>query len=185
MISFLADRQLYNHRYRAKTIFNHRHAVKEIRADTVHLVDETNTRHSVFISLPPYCFRLRFNTGNAVKHRYRAVEDAQRTLDFDGKIDVARGVDNVDAVVAPTGRGRRRRDRNATLLFLFHPIHRRGAVVHLANFVGTACVIKNALGCRRFTGVDMSHDTDIAVSLERCFAGGSHVEILVLTGGCV
>jgi hypothetical protein len=34
--------------------------------------------------------------------------------------------------------------------------------VHLADFVGAAGVVENALGRRRLTGVDVRHDPDVA-----------------------
>src|SRR2546423_10771198 len=44
-------------------------------------------------------------------------------------------VDDVDAVVGPLGGGGGRRDRDAALLLLLHPVHRRGALVDLADLV--------------------------------------------------
>ena len=43
-------------------------------------------------------------------------------------------------------RGRGRGDRDAALLLLDHPVHRRGAVVHLAHLVHAPGVKQNALG---------------------------------------
>src|SRR5207302_2747620 len=91
----------------------------------------------------------------------RAVEDAQRTLHFDGEVDVARGIDDVDAVVAPERRGSSGGDGDAALLLLDHPVHGGSAVVHLTNLVGAAGVIQDALRRRGFTRVDMSHDPDV------------------------
>ena len=54
---------------------------------------------------------------------------------FDGEVDVARRVDDVDAVVLPeTGRGGRG-DRDAALLLLRHPVHGGLAVVDFADLV--------------------------------------------------
>ena len=39
-----------------------------------------------------------------VEHAYRAVEHAQRTLDFDREVDVAGGVDDVQALAVPERR---------------------------------------------------------------------------------
>ena len=47
---------------------------------------------------------------------------------------------------APEARRRGRRDRDAALLLLLHPVHRRGAFVHLADFVA-AC--RYSRGCAR------------------------------------
>jgi hypothetical protein len=88
--------------------------------------------------LTPYGFGLRLDALIAVEHAYRAVEHAQRPLDFDREIDVTGGVDDVETLVQPE-RGRRGgRDRNSALLLLLHPVHRRGAVVDFADLVGLA-----------------------------------------------
>ena len=56
------------------------------------------------------------------------------------------------------GRG----NRDASLLLLHHPVHRRGTLVHFADFVVDPGVIKNPLGGGGFTRVDMRHDPDVA-----------------------
>jgi hypothetical protein len=90
---------------------------------------------------------------------------------------VSRGVDDVDAVLGtkarPEGRRRGGRDRDAALLLLLHPVHRRGAFVHLADFVRLAGVVQNALGRSRLTGIDVGHDADIAIVVERGVASHS------------
>jgi len=48
--------------------------------------------------------------------------------------------------------------------------------VNFTNFVVHAGVEQNALGRRRFAGVDVSANTDIAVALDRCLA--SHFDPL-------
>ena len=79
-------------------------------------------------------------------------------------------VDDVDPVILPKAGRRGRGDGNAALLLLRHPIHRRGAVVHLTHLIGAAGVIEDALGSCRLAGIDVSHDADVSVSLERCGA---------------
>jgi hypothetical protein len=74
------------------------------------------------------------------------------------------------AVSAPEAGGRGGRDRDATLLLLLHPVHRGGAIMDLADLVALAGIEKNALGRRRFPGINVGHDADIAVMLERCSA---------------
>lgn len=50
-----------------------------------------------------------------------------------GEVDVARGVDDVDAVVFPVASGGGRGDGDAALLLLLHPVHRRRTLVHLGG----------------------------------------------------
>src|SRR3546814_3771174 len=80
-------------------------------------------------------------------------------------------VDDVDPVLAP-GTGRRgRRDGDAALLLLLHPVHDRRTLMGLTDLVGPAGVEEDALGGRGLAGVDVRHDTEIAVQLERSRAG--------------
>src|SRR5206468_4640404 len=95
-----------------------------------------------------------------------AVENAERALHFDGEVDVTGSVDDVDAGIAPEGGRCRRRDRDAALLLLDHPVHGGSAFVHLADLVSPAGVIKDALRRRGSTRVDVSHDPDISGLLE-------------------
>ena len=79
---------------------------------------------------------------------------------------MARGIDNIDLVglvlVVPKSGRRGRRDRDAALLLLNHPVHRRGAFVHLADLVSLASVEKNTFRGRRLTGINVRHDADIS-----------------------
>ncbi|VWM20932.1 hypothetical protein BLA6992_07557 [Burkholderia lata] len=158
--------------------------LEEVRAGTVHLVDERETRHLVLVRLAPHRFRLRLHAAHCAVHHARAVEHAHRALDFNREVDVARGVDDVDAVfrivaahALPEGGGSSGRDRDATLLFLLHPVHRGRAVVDFTDLVVHTGVKQNALGRRRFAGVDVSANTDIAVALDRSLA--SHFDPLL------
>jgi hypothetical protein len=58
-------------------------------------------------------------------------------------------------------------DGDAALLLLDHPVHGGSPVVHLADLVRAAGVIKDALGRRGFTRVDVRHDPDVASLLQR------------------
>ena len=69
-----------------------------------------------------------------------------------------------------TGR-RSRRDRDAALLLLLHPVHDGSAVVHLAYLVRDTGVEKDALGRGRLARINMGHDADIAVTLDGGCAG--------------
>src|SRR3546814_6808859 len=64
-------------------------------------------------------------------------------------------------------RARGRRDRDAALLLLGHPVHLAGALVGLTDLVGLARVEEDPLGRRRLARVDVGHDADVADSFER------------------
>ena len=161
-----ADRELNRYRLGAETIDHRLHATLEVRADAVHLVDVRDPRDVVLVGLTPDGLRLGLDAGDGVEQRDRAVEHAQRALDLDREIDVAGRVDDVDPMPLPLGRRGRGGDRDAALLLLFHPVHRRGAVVDLADLVRAPGVVEDALGRRRLAGVDVRHDPDVACVLE-------------------
>ena len=79
-------------------------AARKIGAHAVHLVDEADARHAIFVGLAPHGFGLRLDARDGVEHGDRAVEHAHRTLDLDGEVDMAGRVDDVDAVLAPDSR---------------------------------------------------------------------------------
>ena len=161
-VGLCADRQLDRHRVGAEAVDHRLDAALEVGADAVHLVDERDARHAVLVGLAPDGLGLRLDAGDGVEDGDGAVEHAQRALDLDGEVDVAGRVDDVDAVVAPDGGGRGRRDRDAALLLLLHPVHHGSALVDLTHLVGAAGVEEDALSRRRLTGVDVRHDPDVA-----------------------
>ena len=169
--AFRADRQLDRNRLRAETLHDVVETLEEVGAGLVHLVREHDARDFILVALAPDGFGLRFDALVAVKHDDSAVEHAQRTLDFDGEVHVARGVDNVETLVGPECGGRGGRNRDAALLLLLHPVHRRSAVMDFADFVRLAGIIKNPLGRRRLAGVDMRHDAEVAVVFDFMIAG--------------
>ncbi len=68
----------------------------EVGADAVHLVDEADAGNAVLVGLAPDGLGLGLDAGDGVEHGDRAVEHAQRALDFDGEVDVTGRVDDVD-----------------------------------------------------------------------------------------
>ena len=94
-----ADRKLQHHRNRAKPILEHSNAAEKVRTDAVHLVDETDARHMVAVSLPPDRLGLRFDAADTVKYGNGPVQDTEGPLDFDREINVAGSIDDVDSMV--------------------------------------------------------------------------------------
>ena len=60
-----------------------------------------------------------------------------------------------------------RRDGDAALLLLDHPVHDRGALVDLADLVGAAGVVEDPLGRGGLARVDVGHDPDVPHPRER------------------
>ena len=176
-----AYRQMQQQRRGLELVAHFLHDALELGADAVHLVDERDPRDAILVGLAPDGLRLRLDSADRAEHCDRAIEDAQRALDFDREIDVSRRIDNIDAVVAPETRGRRRRDRDSALLLLHHPVHRRSAFVHFANFVIDAGVEEHALSGGGLAGIDVGHDADIAHPFYWCLT--SHLKKLGITSG--
>ena len=124
------------------------------------------------IFLTPYRFGLRLDTRNPIEHCDGAIEHAKRPLDLNSEVHVSGGINDLDAMllvihrVAPERCGRGRSNRDSTLLLLNHPVHGGGAIVNLADLVGLAGVVQDALGRRGLAGIDVGHDSDISGSVE-------------------
>jgi hypothetical protein len=84
-----------------------------VGAGAVHLVDEREAGDVVALHLTVDRDRLRLDAADGTEHQDRAVEDAERALHFDGEVDVAGGVDQVDELVLPLQAGGGRLDRDA------------------------------------------------------------------------
>ena len=89
-----------------------------------------------------------------------------------------RSIDNIDTMLRkllvhsiPEAGGGSGRDRNATLLLLLHPVHGGIAVVDFTDFVRDTGIEQDAFSGRRLTGIDVSHDADIAITINGCCTG--------------
>ncbi len=161
-----ADGQLDGHRVRTQPILDGRDRGVEVGSDPIHLVDEADPRHLVAVGLAPDGLGLRLDPGDGVEDGDGAIEDAKAPLDLDREVHVPGRIDNVDTMAAPLGSRRGRRDRDAALLLLDHPVHGRGALVDLAHLVDAARVEEDALGRRGLARVDVGHDPDVPGLLE-------------------
>src|SRR4030042_351727 len=56
-----------------QAVDNHLHGVVEICADAFHLIDETDSRYMITVSLPPDGFGLSFHTLNGIEDNNAAV----------------------------------------------------------------------------------------------------------------
>ena len=152
---------------RSMTVLHLLHNAVEVRADAVHLVDERDLRHLVLLGLAPHLLGLRLHAADRAVESHGAVENAERTLHLSREVDVSGSVDQRQAVVAPLNARRGGLNRDAALLLLHHEVHRRGAVMHLADLVVLARIVEDTLRGGRLATVDVGHDAEVAHSLER------------------
>ncbi len=157
-----APRKLDDSRCRGEPVDHHVDAAVELGADPVHLVDERDPRDVVAVSLAPDGLALRLDSGYGIEDRDSTVEDPQRALHLDREVDMPRGIDDVDGVVAPRTGGGGGGDGDPPLLLLFHPVHGGTAIVDFADLVVDAGVEKDPLGGRGLARVNMGHDPDVA-----------------------
>ena len=136
--------------------------VGRVGPGAVHLVDEGDPGHRVPLHLAVDGDRLRLHAGHGAEDQHGAVEHAQRPLDLDREVHVARGVDDVDLVVVPLDGGGRRGDRDPPLALQLHVVHHRALTLDLLDHVGAAGVIQDPLGQRGLARVDVGRDADIA-----------------------
>ena len=102
------------------------------------------------------------------------VERSMRVLD--GAVMVYDAV-GAGAVPAPEAGRCSRRDRDSALLLLLHPVHGGSAIMHFADLMALARIVEDTLGRSRLPGINVGHDADISIMVERCNAW--HVEDLM------
>ena len=151
----------------------------KVRAENIHLVDESDTRNIVGISLTPYILGLGLYTALRVEYADCAVQYTKRTLYLNRKVYVSGCINNIDTVLqgsrhrlclilmCPVTGSSRRCDSNTTLLLLLHPVHGRGTFIGLADFIVYTGVVQNTLCQSGFSRIDMRHDTNVPGSLKR------------------
>ena len=159
---FDTDWQHHDEWVRAQDVLDLLDDAVEVGADTVELVDEDNARNLGFVGVAPVGLRLGLDAAGSAKYPDAAVEYLQRAIDLDREIHVSRGVEQVDLVLVPLQRRRRRGDRDAALFLLRHPVHLRLAVMHLTNAVDLPGMVQEALRHRRLPGIDVGNDADVS-----------------------
>ena len=169
-----ADRQLDDQRGRAQLGLDGVDGVVEVSAELIHLVDEADTRNAVLVSLTPHGLGLRLHAFLAIEHGDSTIEHTQGALHLGREVHVARGIDDVDlellllvmGLTVPEAGGSSGLNGDAALLLLSHEVHRRGAIVGLADLVVLTGVEQNTLGGSGLTGIDVSHDADVTDLVE-------------------
>ena len=108
--------------------------------------------------------RLFLNTLGVVDQHDRAVRGHERTIRVLREVLMAGGVQNIDAIAVVIELHRGGRDRNAALLFDFHPVRgcmARGlARLDGAGLANRAAVEQQLFRQRRFTGVRVRNNCE-------------------------
>src|SRR5258705_66717 len=89
-IIFTTEGKLQRYGVGSQALANGADHMVKIRSHAVHLVHKTDTRNPVLVRLAPHGFRLRLHARDGIEHAHRAVQNAQRALDFHGEVHVAR-----------------------------------------------------------------------------------------------
>ena len=171
---FCTDRKLDWTSVCTKYIMDLASYLKEVSTRTVHFVHIADTRNIVLVCLTPYRLRLGLNATNSTISSHCAIEDAERTFYLSREIHVPRSVDEVELILlslkVPISSCSCRGNSNTTLLLLLHPVHGSCTIVHLTNFVGQTGIEKNTLRGSGLTGIDVSHNADIAIQTKIVFS---------------
>src|ERR1700730_11635466 len=128
---------------------DHVDTTPEISTGTVQLIDKTDTWNVIFVRLTPYSLGLWLYTRHTVEDNDATIQDTQSALYLSSKVNMTRGINNIDAMVHPETGGSSGGNGNTALLLLYHPVHCRGPFVHFTNTVNLLRVEENALGCCR------------------------------------
>ena len=139
----------------------------KVGADPVHLIDKADARHLISVRLPPDRLGLRLDAGDAVKYHQSPVEHPEAAFHLGGKVNVPRGIDDIDTMITPVAGGRRRGNGDTALPLLLHPVHDGGAFVYLTDFIGASGIIEYPLGDGCLTGIDMSDNAYVPDILQR------------------
>src|SRR5690606_28400024 len=168
-----ADCQLQRYRGVPQALLDLTGDTQEVGALAVRLVDVDDPRYAVLGRLTPDGLGLALRAGGAAEHDNGAVEHGQRTLHFDGEVNVTGGVNDVHPVVVvlllrtlPERGNGRGGDGDATLLLLHHPVSGRRTIMGLAHLVVDACVEQDPLGGSGLARIHVGHDADVAVAVD-------------------
>ena len=136
-----------------------------VGAASVALVDERDAGDMIPLHLAVDGDGLGLDAADGAQHEDGAVEDAQRPLDLDREVDVARSVDDVDFMVLPVDVGGCGCDGDSTLPLELHGVHGCTDAVlstYIVDCMDLVAVVENALAERSLSRVDMSTDTDVS-----------------------
>ena len=91
------------------------------------------------------------------------------TVVRNGNVNVPRSVNNIYFIlltlIIPETGSSGRSNGDTSLLLLYHPVHGSRTVMRFTDFVIHSGEIQDTLSCCRFTGINVSHDTDVSCKM--------------------
>ena len=171
-IGFRADRENHDKRSCAEDFFHLSDDAVEVSADAVELVDVNDTGDLGVVGVAPVGLGLWLNAAGSAENADAAVENFKGTINFDGEVNVARGVDDVELVVIPETSGGGGLNGDAAFSFLIHEVHGGFAVVNLTDLVDFSGKFENTLGGGCLAGVNVGENADVAIFGEVLHAFG-------------
>ena len=165
-IALATDGQLHEHGVAVQLGPQLRDHFVGIGPDAVHLVDEGQPGDVIAPHLAVDGQRLGLHAAHGAEHQNGPVQDAQAALDFDGEIDVAGRVDQIDRGLVPLHLRGGAGDGDAAFPLQLHVVHRGAAalraVVHFLHAVDAAGVEQYPLAQGRLARVDMGRNADVS-----------------------
>ena len=151
-----------------EALFHHLNRAEKISPDPVQFIDEGDFGYMVFIRLAPYGFRLRLYSLHGTEYANGTIQYPQGAFNLDRKIHMSGRIYNVNFRISPMAGGDGGSNRNASFLLIRHPIHHRLPVMDFTYFMGAPGIIQNTLGHRRFAGINVGDNVDVAYILDFC-----------------
>ncbi len=166
----LADGKLDGNGVGVEPVPHHFHGARKVCAVDIHFVNVRDAGHLVLVRLTPDGFGLGLDAALRAERRNRAVQNTEGTLDFYGKVNVSRSVDDINSALVLFGKtasrpvtcSRRGGNGYTSLLFLYHPVHSSRTVVGFAYLMVDAGIKQNTFGCGGLACVYMRHDAYIS-----------------------
>jgi len=165
MVSLQAHRHLKQHWILVQFILELPSHPEGVGARSVAFVYESDPGNPVSHHLPVNGNGLRLDPADGAQHQNGPVENPEGAFHFDGEIDVARRIDNIDRVIAPRAMSRGGLDGDSALLFEFHEIHCGAHSIfslHIVNGVNAPGVEQDSLRESRFPGIYVRADADVS-----------------------
>ena len=127
----------------------------------------------IFISLSPYCFRLRLNTFSSIKNNNCTIKYSQRPFYLCSKIYMTRCIYNINSISLPIKIPKTcnssRLNSNSSFSFLLHKVSSSSTLIYLSNFMNLPCKVQKSFSSSCFSCIYMSDNSNIPYLLKRHF----------------